>query len=63
MSTKSKLMISVRLPTSLVERLDFAARNVGSASRSAAIQDALEAWLSSREQGFRELGLAPPKRK
>jgi metal-responsive CopG/Arc/MetJ family transcriptional regulator len=63
MSTKSKLMISVRLPVSLVERVDFVSKNIGSTSRSAAILDALEAWLDAKEKPLRELGLMGPKRK
>jgi hypothetical protein len=57
-----KIMISMRLPTSLVERLDFIVRNdeANAATRSSEIQAAIESWLDNRERRMRELGLEPP---
>jgi metal-responsive CopG/Arc/MetJ family transcriptional regulator len=63
MSRARKIMISVRLPVSLVGRLDYVVRNtdVERATRSSEIQAAIESWLASCERRFRELGLDPPK--
>ena len=66
MSLESKLMISARLPITLVERVDFVARNIDSdvlATRSAVLLAALEFWLPSAEDRLRALGVVPPKRK
>ena len=66
MGTERKtVMISGRLPAALVERLDYVTRNIDSETiknRSAALREALEAWLPGREDRLRELGvLAPAK--
>jgi predicted DNA-binding protein len=53
-------MISGRLPKALVERLDYVCRNIDSETvknRSAALREALEAWLPGREDRLRELGV------
>lgn len=66
MSSERKFMFSCRLPTSLVERMDFVARNIDSdalATRSAVVFAAVEAWLPAAEKRLCELGLSPPKGK
>jgi hypothetical protein len=57
-----KIMISMRLPTNLVKRLDFIVRNdeANAATRSSEVQAAIELWLDNRERRMRELGLEPP---
>jgi Arc/MetJ-type ribon-helix-helix transcriptional regulator len=63
MSRARKTMISVRLPASLIDRLDYAVRNTdeSQATRSSQIQEAIELWLRSREEQLRKLGLEPPR--
>jgi predicted DNA-binding protein len=65
MGTERKtVMISGRLPTALVERLDYVTRNIDSdtvKNRSAALREALEAWLPGREDRLRELGILGKK--
>jgi predicted DNA-binding protein len=65
MDTERKtVMISGRLPTALVERLDYVTRNIDSETvknRSAALREALEAWLPGREDRLRELGVLAKK--
>jgi predicted DNA-binding protein len=65
MSTERKtVMISGRLPAALVERLDYVTRNIDSETiknRSAALREALEAWLPGREDRLRELGILAAK--
>lgn len=66
MGTERKtVMVSGRLPAALVERVDYVTRNIDSEAiknRSAAIREALEAWLPACENRLRELGvLAPTK--
>ena len=63
MSPKRKFMVSIRLPPSTVERVDFVTVNMGITDRTAAILEAIELWLPAREQRLRESGLAPPKAK
>lgn len=61
---RKTVMISGRLPTALVERLDYVTRNIDSETiknRSAAIREALEAWLPGREDRLRELGVLAKK--
>jgi predicted transcriptional regulator len=56
--------VTVRLPTNLVERLDFVARNMdgdGVTTRSGAILEAVSSWLPGAERRLRELGLTPPE--
>jgi Arc/MetJ-type ribon-helix-helix transcriptional regulator len=58
------IMISGRLPKALVERLDYVTRNIDSETvnnRSAALREALEAWLPGREDRLRELGVLAKK--
>ena len=58
------VMISSRLPVALVERLDYVTRNIDSETvknRSAALREALEAWLPGREDRLRELGVLAKK--
>jgi Arc/MetJ-type ribon-helix-helix transcriptional regulator len=66
MDTERKtVMISGRLPKALVERLDYVTRNIDSETvknRSAALREALEAWLPGREDRLRELGVLGAKK-
>jgi len=58
------IMISGRLPKALVERVDYVTRNIDSdtiKNRSAALREALEAWLPGREDRLRELGVLSAK--
>ena len=58
------IMISSRLPVALVDRLDYVTRNIDSETiknRSAALREALEAWLPGREDRLRELGVLAKK--
>ena len=58
------IMISGRLPKALVERVDYVTRNIDSdtiKNRSAALREALEAWLPGREDRLRELGVLAKK--
>ena len=62
--TINTIMISGRLPKALVERLDYVTRNIDSETvknRSAALREALEAWLPGREDRLRELGILAAK--
>lgn len=65
MGTERKtVMISGRLPTALVERLDYVTRNIDSETiknRSAALRAALETWLPGCEDRLRELGVMAAK--
>jgi predicted DNA-binding protein len=65
MNTERKtVMISGRLPVALVERLDYVTRNIDSGTvknRSAALREALEAWLPGCEDRLRELGVLAKK--
>jgi predicted DNA-binding protein len=61
---RKTIMISGRLPKALVERLDYVTRNIDSETvknRSAALREALEAWLPGREDRLRELGILSVK--
>jgi predicted DNA-binding protein len=63
--TVNTIMISGRLPKALVERLDYVTRNIDSETvknRSAALREALEAWLPGREDRLRELGILSAKK-
>lgn len=63
---KTSIMISARLPTVLVERLDYVTRNIDSEvikNRSAALRSALDAWLPGCEDRLRELGVLAKVRK
>ncbi len=58
-------MISGRLPAALVDRVDYVTRNIDSETiknRSAALREALEAWLPGCEDRLRELGVLAPTR-
>ena len=65
MGTERKtVMVSARIPRTLIERADFVARNIDNdivRNRSAALQAALETWLPEQEERLRELGLLPKK--
>lgn len=64
MTPERKMMISARVPASLVTRLDFVARNTEHAAvknRSTAVHVALETWLTAQEDRLRELGVIPKK--
>jgi Arc/MetJ-type ribon-helix-helix transcriptional regulator len=57
---RKTVMVSGRLPKALVARLDYVTRNIDSETiknRSAALREALEAWLPGREDRLRELGV------
>ena len=58
-------MISLRLPASLVARLDYVARNTDAEdvkNRSTAVQLAIESWLPGQEKRVEELIGPPPKK-
>jgi predicted DNA-binding protein len=62
---RKTVMISGRLPVALVERLDYVIRNIDSETvknRSAALREALEAWLPGCEDRLRELGVLSAKK-
>jgi predicted DNA-binding protein len=65
MSTERKtVMVSGRLPAALVDRVDYVTRNIDSETiknRSAALREALEAWLPGCEDRLRELGILGAK--
>ena len=57
-------MVSARLPTGLVERVDYITRNTDSETvdnRSTAIRAALEAWLPGQELMLVKLGVLQKK--
>lgn len=57
-------MISARLPSKLIERADFVARNTtaeATRNRSAVIQTALEDWLPKQESELEKAGILPKK--
>jgi len=60
---RKTVMISARLPASLVARADFIARNTDGdiKNRSVALQAALEAWLPEQELRLEKLGVLPKK--
>lgn len=62
---RKNVMISARLPTVLIERLDYVARNTPDESvtnRSTAILRALETWLPGQEDQLRKLGVLLAKK-
>lgn len=64
MPSDRKIMISARLPTALVERVDYVTRNIESETinnRSTAVRAAVEAWLPGQEQRLTELGVLQKK--
>jgi metal-responsive CopG/Arc/MetJ family transcriptional regulator len=65
MATERKsIMISVRLPTALAGRLDYAVRNTdaeGVVNRSTAVCAAVGAWLETQEHRMAQLGIIPKK--
>lgn len=61
---RKSIMISGRVPVTLVDRVDFVARNIDSEvvkNRSTALRQALEAWLPGQEDRLRELGVLAKK--
>jgi len=52
---RKSTMISARVPTPLVERVDYVTRNTegGATDRSTAVREALQQWLPEQE---REIG-------
>lgn len=65
MDDERKIMVSVRLPANLFDRLDFVARNTdarGIKNRSTAVMAAIVAWLPKHEERLVTLGLTPPKK-
>lgn len=62
---KRSTMISARLPTDLVARLDFVVRNTNPdhvKNRSTAVRVALEEWLPTEERALEKLGITVPKK-
>jgi metal-responsive CopG/Arc/MetJ family transcriptional regulator len=61
---RKTVMVSLRLPANLVERLDYVTRNNARdiRSRSEAIHCAVVAWLSVEEPKLVHLGLTLPKK-
>ena len=65
MADKKSTMISARLPETLVQRLDYVARNTDNeavTNRSTGLRAALEAWLPGCEDRLRELGVLAKKK-
>lgn len=61
---KTRNILSVQLPASLMGRVDFIVRNTepeALKNRSAAVRKALEAWLPGQEERLAALGLLPKK--
>lgn len=62
--TRTRSILSVQLPTSLMGRVDFVVRNTEPETvknRSVAVRKALEAWLPGHEERLSVLGLLPKK--
>jgi len=61
--TSKTTMISARVPSSLVGRVDYVIRNLESApgGRSAAVAEALEQWTSAQERELERLGIKAKK--
>ena len=61
---RKTLMVSTRLPATLVARIDFVARNIDTEeikNRSSAVHAAIEAWLPGQEERLSVLGIIPKK--
>ena len=60
---RKTVMVSVRLPATVVARADFIARNTDGdvKNRSIAVLAALEAWLPEQEQRLEKLGILAKK--
>lgn len=61
---KKSTMISARLPTALVDRVDYVSRNIDSEAtknRSGVVRAALESFLPAMEDRLRVLGVLPKK--
>lgn len=57
-------MVSARMPSVLIARADFVARNTdaeGIKNRSTVLQASLEAWLPGQEKRLEDLGVLPKK--
>jgi hypothetical protein len=57
-------MVSARMPSALIARADFVARNTdaeGIKNRSTVLQVALESWLPGQEKRLEDLGVIPKK--
>ena len=64
MAAERKMMVSLRLPVTLVARVDFVARNIDNdtvVNRSAALLAAVEQWLPAQEKRLEDLGIIPKK--
>jgi Arc/MetJ-type ribon-helix-helix transcriptional regulator len=60
---RKSTMISARLPSELVARVDFVTRNNGDVrNRSTALRAALEDWLPGLEHDIRKQLGTPPKK-
>ena len=63
-SERKSTMVSARVPSAVVSRLDFVVRNTeghDTRNRSAALLTALESWLPGIEQELERRGLLPKK--
>lgn len=61
---RKSTMVSARVPSTLLSRVDFVVRNIDGEvvkSRSAALLAALEAWLPAQERRLEELGIIAKK--
>lgn len=61
MNDEPKVMVTVRLPPDVLDRVDFIARNTDKetiAHRSDAIRVAIEEWLPKEEKHLMGLGIA-----
>lgn len=59
------MMVSARLPAALIDRVDFAVRNVDSRTvknRSDAISEALSQWVAAQDRELERLGVKTPKK-
>jgi metal-responsive CopG/Arc/MetJ family transcriptional regulator len=61
--TSKTTMISARVPSDLVDRVDYVVRNQDAVdNRSGAVARALEQWTTAQEQELERLGVKTPKR-
>lgn len=63
--TSKTTMVSARVPSSLVERVDYVLRNTmpeDARNRSSAIGKALERWTVEQETILEKLGIKAPKK-
>lgn len=61
--TSKTTMISARVSSSLVDRVDYVVRNQDDVdNRSGAVAQALEQWTSAQERELERLGVKTPKK-